>query len=55
MTSQLDIYRTANVLIQQYGDQTLSIATKRAQALADQDDIEGAGDAEITRAAEGAP
>jgi hypothetical protein len=42
MTSQLDTYRTANVLLKQYGDEALSIATKRANALADQDDIEGA-------------
>jgi hypothetical protein len=42
MTSQLDIYRTAGVLLKQYGDQALSIATKRANALAEQDDIEGA-------------
>jgi hypothetical protein len=41
-TSQLDIYRTASLLLKQYGDEALSIATKRANALADQDDIEGA-------------
>jgi hypothetical protein len=32
MTSQLDIYRTASVLLKQYGDEALSIATKRANA-----------------------
>jgi hypothetical protein len=42
VTSQLEIYRTANVLIQQFGDEALSIATKRASALSEQDDIEGA-------------
>jgi hypothetical protein len=35
-------YRTVNVLIQQYGDEALSIATKRANALANQSDTEGA-------------
>ena len=42
MTPQLDIYRTANVLISAYGDQALSIATKRAEALSEQDDIDSA-------------
>jgi hypothetical protein len=40
--SQLDIYRTANVLLKQYGDEAFLIAMKRANVLADQDDIEGA-------------
>jgi hypothetical protein len=29
MTSQLDIYQSASVLLQQHGDEALSIATKR--------------------------
>jgi hypothetical protein len=41
MTSQLDIYRAAQVLLKQYGDEAFSIAMKRANALADHD-IEGA-------------
>jgi hypothetical protein len=42
MTSQLDIYRAAQVLLKQYGDEAFSIAMKRAKALAGQNDIERA-------------
>jgi hypothetical protein len=32
MTSQLDIYRAAQVLLKQYGDEAFSIAMKRERA-----------------------
>jgi hypothetical protein len=41
MTSTLDLYRTANVLVQQYGPDTLLMAAKRAVALLELGDAEG--------------
>ena len=41
MTSSLDIYRTAALLIREYGAQALAIAVKRAHALDNQKDVEG--------------
>ena len=42
MTSELDIYRTANVLVREYGaEQAPLMAAKRADALLDRGDVEG--------------
>ena len=41
-TADLDIYRTANVLVKEYGaEQALLMAAKRADALLDFGDIDG--------------
>jgi hypothetical protein len=42
MTSDLDVYRSANVLLQQYGaHEALLIAAKRADALFDLGELDG--------------
>ena len=42
MTSELDIYRTANILVKEYGlEQAPLIAAKRADALLDLGDMDG--------------
>jgi hypothetical protein len=42
MTSELDIYRTANILVKEYGlEQAPLMAAKRADALLELGDIEG--------------
>ena len=42
MTSELDMYRSAHVLIKQYGDAANFHAAQRADELLDQGDVEGA-------------
>lgn len=41
MTSDLDIWRSANTLIKQYGDDAALIAAQRADELLAKGDIEG--------------
>jgi hypothetical protein len=41
MTSDLDVYRTANLLMQQYGAEAPLIAAKRADALLNLGDLDG--------------
>jgi hypothetical protein len=42
MTSELDVYRTANLLLMKYGvDDAPMIAAKRADALLDRGDFDG--------------
>jgi hypothetical protein len=42
IVSTLDIYRTANILVQQYGSEdAVQMAAKRGDALAELDDIDG--------------
>ena len=42
MTSELDIYRTANILVKEYGlEQAPLMAAKRADALLDLGDVDG--------------
>jgi len=41
MTSDLDIYRTANELIKQHGDDALIHATKQADELLEAGDVDG--------------
>ena len=41
MTSELDTWRAANVLLKRYGGEALFIATRRADALLDRGDPEG--------------
>ena len=43
MTSELNSYRTAKVLIDQRGDDALKHAESRAQELHDKGDLEGMG------------
>jgi hypothetical protein len=42
MVSRKDIYRSANVFIQQYGNEAETIATQRMHELMDKDDVQGA-------------
>lgn len=42
MVSQKDIYISAQLLIQQHGEQAESIAMQRLQVLMDKDDVQGA-------------
>jgi hypothetical protein len=39
--SELDIWRSANILLKRYGGEAVFIASKRADALLDQGDVEG--------------
>lgn len=41
MTADLDIWRTANLLIQQYGDEAKIIVAMRVDALLNHGDMEG--------------
>lgn len=41
MTSDLDIYRSANELIHQYGDEAAIHAAMRADTLAEEGDLDG--------------
>jgi hypothetical protein len=42
MTSEIDIYRTANLLVQQYGaEEAPLIAARRADALLELGDVDG--------------
>lgn len=38
---ELDIWRSANILLKRYGDEAVFIASKRADALLDQGDHQG--------------
>ena len=40
MTSDLDIYRAANVIIERYGKDALIHSTKRASAMLDKGDLD---------------
>jgi hypothetical protein len=40
--TELDIWRSANILLKRYGAEAVFIATKRADALLDQGDVQGA-------------
>jgi hypothetical protein len=42
MVSRKDIYRSANVLIQRYGNEGETIAWQRMHKLMDKDDVRGA-------------
>ena len=42
MTSDLDIYRTANVLIREHGEDAALEAAQRADAMLERGDMEGA-------------
>ncbi len=42
MTSDLDIFRTANVLIREHGDDAALEAAQRADAMLEKGDMEGA-------------
>ena len=42
MTSDLDIFRTANVLIREHGEDAALEAAQRADAMLEKDDMEGA-------------
>ena len=39
--TELDIWRSANILLKQYAAEAVFIATKRADALLDQGDVQG--------------
>ena len=39
--TELDIWRSANILLKRYGAEAVFIATKRADALLDQGDVQG--------------
>ena len=39
--TELDIWRSANILLNRYGGEAVIVATKRADALLDQGDPEG--------------
>jgi hypothetical protein len=39
--NELDIWRSANVLLKRYGGEAIFIATKRADTLLDQGDVQG--------------
>ncbi len=41
MTSDLDIYRSANVLIREHGDEAVIAAVKHADAMLEKGDLEG--------------
>ena len=41
MTTELDIYRTANVLIREHGDEADLVASMRADSFLEDGDIEG--------------
>ncbi len=41
MTSDLDIYRTANILVKQHGEDAPIQAAMRADAMLEKDDLEG--------------
>lgn len=41
MTSDLDIWRTANILVKQHGDDAEIVAAQRADELLDKGDLEG--------------
>jgi hypothetical protein len=41
MTSDLDIYRTANVLIREHGDEADFVAAQRADSFLEAGDIDG--------------
>ncbi len=41
MTSELDIYRTANLMVEQHGNQAELEAAQRADQLLDNGDMEG--------------
>jgi hypothetical protein len=41
MTSEIDIYRTANVLIREHGDEAYLVAAERAGSFLDAGDIDG--------------
>ncbi len=41
MTSEIDIYRTASVLIRDYGDEADLVAAMRADSFLDDGDVEG--------------
>jgi hypothetical protein len=40
---ELDIWRSANILVKRYGVEAVFIAAKRADALLEQGDMEGCG------------
>jgi hypothetical protein len=42
--TDLDIWRSANILLKWYGAESVFIATKRSDALLDQGDVEGCSD-----------
>ena len=39
--TELDVWRSANILVKRYGAEAVFIATKRADALLDQGDMQG--------------
>ena len=39
--TELDIWRSANILLKRYGSEAVFIATNRADALLDQGDVQG--------------
>jgi len=41
MTSDLDIWRTANILVKQHGDDAAIVAAQRADELLERGDLEG--------------
>lgn len=39
--TELDVWRSANILLKRYGGEAVFIASKRADALLDQGDVQG--------------